>query len=469
MKPTISMLALLFCTNLACSKGSRSGGGDDEAVDVEATVEGDTAKGMFKVSDEDQQLTVTDGALTGSKLYVQGGTFSEDVEISINKVSLDLATQDVLAMFGIEGTISNVGPTYYVSWPGGVKASKEMILLMPQSNPATGLTQASAPVVFAALVGPGPLTQTNANIGSFNFSSPNGSVDLNRPGGAVLAVPGAPPVFFLEPPVAQAATLQTDEPLDKNISSDFSIIGSFHGQEIELFADFPKEFYDRVGVKIDDNRSLAQTYKDELDANFADVPDGTTFEPTSGPRIYMRSTTGGSNAITIFATDGKRAGRVTIGNDSVDIGVMEKSDSVTYPPPTEATLQLSEFVGKYMSDTIQINASNSVEGKSHESFAFAESSGALKFTGKLLGKTVTASELLFAPSKGEDPFHQYHGGIEGWVEIDGIKRPVRGIFGLDKTSMIFATCWTGDGTNCGTEGEPVAGGGVNWIYTFAHK
>lgn len=58
------------------------------------------------------------------------------------------------------------------------------------------------PVVFAALAGPGPLTQTNANTGSFNFSSPDGSVDLNRPGGAVLATPGQSPVFFIAPPGA---------------------------------------------------------------------------------------------------------------------------------------------------------------------------------------------------------------------------------------------------------------------------
>lgn len=58
------------------------------------------------------------------------------------------------------------------------------------------------PVVFAALVGPGPSTQTNSGTGSFQFSSPNGSVDLNRPGAAVLATPGQPPVFFIAPPGA---------------------------------------------------------------------------------------------------------------------------------------------------------------------------------------------------------------------------------------------------------------------------
>jgi len=60
--------------------------------------------------------------------------------------------------------------------------------------------QAGAPIVFAALVGPGPLTQTNANVGSFNFSTPNGDVDLNRPNSAVLASPNQPPLIFLAPP-----------------------------------------------------------------------------------------------------------------------------------------------------------------------------------------------------------------------------------------------------------------------------
>lgn len=67
----------------------------------------------------------------------------------------------------------------------------------PQLNAGPG-----QPVIFAALAGPGPLTQTNSNTGSFNFSTPDGSVDLNRPGGAVLATPGQPPVFFIAPPGA---------------------------------------------------------------------------------------------------------------------------------------------------------------------------------------------------------------------------------------------------------------------------
>lgn len=69
-----------------------------------------------------------------------------------------------------------------------------------------------APVVFAALVGPGPLSSTGSGTGSFNFSSPNGSVDLNRPGGSVLAVPGQPPVFFIAAP---GAIQNTSRPLNQ--------------------------------------------------------------------------------------------------------------------------------------------------------------------------------------------------------------------------------------------------------------
>ncbi len=60
--------------------------------------------------------------------------------------------------------------------------------------------QAGAPVVFAALVGPGANNNAGANVGSFNFTTPDGSVDLSRPNAATLATPGVPPVFFIAPP-----------------------------------------------------------------------------------------------------------------------------------------------------------------------------------------------------------------------------------------------------------------------------
>jgi len=68
------------------------------------------------------------------------------------------------------------------------------------------------PVVFAALVGPGPLSRAGGGSGSFTFSTPNGSVDLNRPGGSVLSIPGQPPVFFLSPP---GAIQETSRPLNQ--------------------------------------------------------------------------------------------------------------------------------------------------------------------------------------------------------------------------------------------------------------
>lgn len=57
-----------------------------------------------------------------------------------------------------------------------------------------------APIVFAALVGPGPLENTNTSVSAFNFATPNGNVDLSRPNSAILASSGTPPVFFLAPP-----------------------------------------------------------------------------------------------------------------------------------------------------------------------------------------------------------------------------------------------------------------------------
>ncbi|MEQ8828476.1 MAG: FecR domain-containing protein [Alphaproteobacteria bacterium] len=95
------------------------------------------------------------------------------------------------------GTIGIRGTIGVVSVLSPDQAQQQFPQQTSTLNPAPG-----QPVVFAALAGPGPLTQTNANTGSFNFSSPDGSVDLNRPGGAVLASPGQPPVFFIAPPGA---------------------------------------------------------------------------------------------------------------------------------------------------------------------------------------------------------------------------------------------------------------------------
>jgi len=79
-----------------------------------------------------------------------------------------------------------------------VLAINAALVILPQQVLAQQAP--SQPVVFSALTGPGPATQNNGSTGSFTFSTPDGSVDLSRPGGAVLATPGTPPVFFIAPP-----------------------------------------------------------------------------------------------------------------------------------------------------------------------------------------------------------------------------------------------------------------------------
>lgn len=91
----------------------------------------------------------------------------------------------------------------------GVRGTLGTIAVLPPEqaqqqfpDQSNQISQPSQPVVFAALNGPGPSTHAGSGTGSFNFSSPDGSVDLNRPGGAVLATAGQPPVFFIAPPGA---------------------------------------------------------------------------------------------------------------------------------------------------------------------------------------------------------------------------------------------------------------------------
>ena len=101
-----------------------------------------------------------------------------------------------VGQIGIRGTIG-----YIVLLPPEQAAAQfpELMAGLPGGGAAGG-----PPVIFAALAGPGA-GAPGVVPGSFSFTGPQGSVDLNRPGGAVLATPGAPPVFFIAPPGAIAA------------------------------------------------------------------------------------------------------------------------------------------------------------------------------------------------------------------------------------------------------------------------
>ncbi|MDF1749840.1 MAG: FecR domain-containing protein, partial [Alphaproteobacteria bacterium] len=113
---------------------------------------------------------------------------------------------------GIRGTIGDVV----------ILTQEQANQVFPEQTPSGNVP--NQPVVFAALSGPGPLTQTGANVGSFTFSSPDGSVDLNRPGGSVLATPGQPPVFFIASPeqLGQVTTGTTPKGNTQNASQNDS-------------------------------------------------------------------------------------------------------------------------------------------------------------------------------------------------------------------------------------------------------
>ncbi|MCT4558193.1 MAG: hypothetical protein N4A61_09055 [Pelagimonas sp.] len=86
--------------------------------------------------------------------------------------------------------------------------------------PSLAVAQSSQPIIFTALVGPGPQPRTSKSVGNFNFSTPNGNVDLSRPNSAALAGQGTPPVLLLAPPgitsLAITGALGIDSMLDSS-------------------------------------------------------------------------------------------------------------------------------------------------------------------------------------------------------------------------------------------------------------
>lgn len=123
-------------------------------------------------------MTMTSGAMR----FVAGKIASGD--------PADMEIVTPVGNIGIRGTIGVVS----VLTPE--QAQQQFPEETQQANPTP-----NSPVVFASLVGPGQTVQGGGQ-GSFTFSTPSGSVDLNRPGGSVLATPGQPPVFFIAPPGA---------------------------------------------------------------------------------------------------------------------------------------------------------------------------------------------------------------------------------------------------------------------------
>ncbi|MBP5857210.1 FecR domain-containing protein [Marivibrio halodurans] len=119
----------------------------------------------------------------GTMRFVAGKVASGDPQ--------DMRINTPVGHIGIRGTIGLIQ----------VLDSEQAGEQFPDQMPRQGGGGPNQPVVFAALAGPG-MQSTGVPTGSFTFSSPNGSVDLNRPGGSVLATPGQPPVFFIAPPGA---------------------------------------------------------------------------------------------------------------------------------------------------------------------------------------------------------------------------------------------------------------------------
>ncbi len=167
---------------------------------------------------------ITSGTASGMQIMLLDQTIfsiGPESEISIDTFVYDPASaQGTLAasmtkgvMRFVTGSISSGNPqSMTIKLPVGtigirgttgtaaVLTPAQMQQTFPEQQSQLGAAQGGQPVVFAALTGPGPNTQTGVPGGSFNFSSPDGSVDLNRPGGAVLATLGQPPVFFIATP-----------------------------------------------------------------------------------------------------------------------------------------------------------------------------------------------------------------------------------------------------------------------------
>lgn len=90
--------------------------------------------------------------------------------------------------------------------------------------PSLAVAQSTQPIIFTALVGPGPRSQTNESVGYYRFSAPISGVDLSRSGDSVLVEQGTPPVLLLAPPSATSLVISGALGVDSMLDSSAGIL-----------------------------------------------------------------------------------------------------------------------------------------------------------------------------------------------------------------------------------------------------
>ena len=114
----------------------------------------------------------------------------------------------------------------------GMLSSEQAATYFPQIKlPAT-----TEPVSYAALMGPGPRAARRVKSGAFRYTSDQGTVDLTKPGGSVLAVKGNAPIVFVAPAldISQAVSYDSD---GKNSSGSSSTAQNNQAMEFGNLSD----------------------------------------------------------------------------------------------------------------------------------------------------------------------------------------------------------------------------------------
>ncbi|WP_320818840.1 hypothetical protein [Thalassolituus sp.] len=114
----------------------------------------------------------------------------------------------------------------------GMLSSEQAATYFPQIKlPAT-----TEPVSYAALMGPGPRAARWVKSGAFRYTSDQGTVDLTKPGGSVLAVKGSTPVVFVAPAldISQAVSYDSDKDDNDGKNSSGSSSTAQNNQAMEF-------------------------------------------------------------------------------------------------------------------------------------------------------------------------------------------------------------------------------------------
>ena len=339
----MKLLSLVTTVILSTSCGSKSSSNNSaQEIDVEQTDENGMVRGKFLGgTDQLQRLTVGSGNLAGTEITFPAGSLNIDLELSISESSDQLASDDFLTAAGVDGELSNLGPSVNLNASGNVTLDQPFTLRLPTGNSNSLRLAGQNPLVFAKL-------KKGDSEEIFIF-----------PSSAIVVEEGFAKFeskFFGIFQFAYSTVAVETEKAIQDISTEIKV----KGQKIDPITGWEDQQYSAFGITFDKEGLLTGYFKTENGPFDYVVPELTNLKlvKDTGRRFFKLAGLSDDESTFIFYSSKTDAlAMIEIAKGKFDLSLLQTS-SFSYPPVTSSERTTDEYVGKYYGDSFQFEAAD---------------------------------------------------------------------------------------------------------------